>query len=361
MVRGGQQAEVGIPRRHRAREIRLHRRRPQARALRRAARHPRAARRHAAPARLGADHGGRQHHRPRRRDRRRRDLAGAGRPVRTLRRAGRDRPPDRERTDRASGAGARSRGAARHRLPRPRHDAELEPRRHAGDAEGPLQDHDRLHAEGRPLRPRHDVPHLHGADEPRLLVRSRHGARSCACRWRCSRSATALFANSPFTEGKPNGFLSFRSEIWRDTDNQRAGMLPWAFEDGMGFERYVDYALDVPMYFVKRGDSYIDVSGKSFRDLLAGKLSLPGERADDLGLGQSRLDDFPGGAAQALSRDARLGWRAVAAAAVAAGVLGRPDLRRRQPRCLLGHREGLERRGAPEAARRRAATAASRR
>jgi len=92
--------------------------------------------------------------------------------------------------------------------------------------------------------------------------------------------ATALFANSPFTEGKPNGFLSFRSEIWRDTDNDRAGMLPWAFEDGMGFERYVDYALDVPMYFVKRGDDYIDVAGKSFRDLLAGRLDvLPGERA----------------------------------------------------------------------------------
>ena len=90
--------------------------------------------------------------------------------------------------------------------------------------------------------------------------------------------ATALFANSPFTEGKPNGFLSFRSEIWRDTDNQRAGMLPWAFEPGMGFERYVDYALDVPMYFIKRGDSYIDVAGKSFRDLLGGKLKgLPGE------------------------------------------------------------------------------------
>jgi glutamate--cysteine ligase len=84
--------------------------------------------------------------------------------------------------------------------------------------------------------------------------------------------ATALFANSPFTEGKPNGFLSMRSEIWRDTDNQRAGMLPWAFESGMGFERYVDYALDVPMYFVKREDEYIDVSGLSFRDLLAGKL-----------------------------------------------------------------------------------------
>ena len=92
--------------------------------------------------------------------------------------------------------------------------------------------------------------------------------------------ATALFANSPFTEGKPNGFLSFRSEIWRDTDNARAGTLPWAFEPGMGFERWMDYALDVPMYFVKRGDKYIDVAGKSFRDLLAGKLdALPGERA----------------------------------------------------------------------------------
>jgi glutamate--cysteine ligase len=90
--------------------------------------------------------------------------------------------------------------------------------------------------------------------------------------------ATALFANSPFTEGKPNGFVSFRSEIWRDTDNARSGMLPWVFEPGMGFERYVDYALDVPMYFIKRGDRYIDVSGKSFRDHLAGKL-VPGERA----------------------------------------------------------------------------------
>ncbi|MBS0249245.1 MAG: glutamate--cysteine ligase [Proteobacteria bacterium] len=91
--------------------------------------------------------------------------------------------------------------------------------------------------------------------------------------------ATALFANSPFTEGRPNGFLSMRSEIWRDTDNNRAGMLPFAFEDGMGFERYVDYALDVPMYFIKRGDSYIDATGKSFRDFFAGKLDiLPGER-----------------------------------------------------------------------------------
>ncbi|RFB78841.1 glutamate--cysteine ligase [Methylovirgula sp. 4M-Z18] len=91
---------------------------------------------------------------------------------------------------------------------------------------------------------------------------------------------TALFANSPFTENKLNGYLSMRSEIWRDTDNARAGMMPFAFESGMGFERYVDYALDVPMYFVKRGDIYHDVAGASFRDLLAGKLTaLPGECA----------------------------------------------------------------------------------
>jgi glutamate--cysteine ligase len=92
--------------------------------------------------------------------------------------------------------------------------------------------------------------------------------------------ATAIFANSPFTEGKPNGFVSFRSEIWRDTDPDRTGMLPFAFEAGMGFERYVDYALSVPMYFVKRGAEYIDVAGSSFRDLLAGRHpALPGERA----------------------------------------------------------------------------------
>ncbi|GGE34459.1 glutamate--cysteine ligase [Agaricicola taiwanensis] len=92
--------------------------------------------------------------------------------------------------------------------------------------------------------------------------------------------ATALFSNSPFTEGRPNGYLSERSNIWLDTDNNRAGMLPFAFEDGMGFERYTDYALDVPMYFVKRGDTYHDVTGASFRDLLEGRLpQLPGERA----------------------------------------------------------------------------------
>mgnify|MGYP001806446743 CR=1 FL=1 len=90
--------------------------------------------------------------------------------------------------------------------------------------------------------------------------------------------ATALFANSPFTEGRPNGYESFRGHIWHDTDNNRAGGLPFAFEDGFGFERYIDWALDVPMYFVKRGDRYIDVAGQSFRDFLKGRLpGLPGE------------------------------------------------------------------------------------
>ncbi len=91
---------------------------------------------------------------------------------------------------------------------------------------------------------------------------------------------TALFANSPFSDGKLNGFLSARSEVWRDTDKARTGMLAFAFEPGMGFERYADYALDVPMYFVKRGETYHDVAGASFRDLLDGRLpQLPGERA----------------------------------------------------------------------------------
>jgi glutamate--cysteine ligase len=85
--------------------------------------------------------------------------------------------------------------------------------------------------------------------------------------------ATALFANSPFREGHANGFLSYRSHIWTDVDNQRAGMLPFVFESGFGFERYVDYALDVPMYFVYRDGRYIDVAGKSFRDFLAGRIS----------------------------------------------------------------------------------------
>ena len=90
--------------------------------------------------------------------------------------------------------------------------------------------------------------------------------------------ATALFANSPFTEGRPNGFLSARANVWTDTDADRTGMLGFVFEDGFGFERYADYALDTPMYFAKRGGKYVDASGQSFRDFQAGKLpALPGQ------------------------------------------------------------------------------------
>jgi glutamate--cysteine ligase len=90
--------------------------------------------------------------------------------------------------------------------------------------------------------------------------------------------ATALFANSPFTEGRPNGFQSLRSHIWTDTDPDRTGDLPFVFEDGFGFERYVDYLLDVPMYFVYRDGRYIDAAGHSFRDFLKGELAVyPGQ------------------------------------------------------------------------------------
>jgi glutamate--cysteine ligase len=91
---------------------------------------------------------------------------------------------------------------------------------------------------------------------------------------------TALFANSPFTEGRPNGFLSARADVWTDTDRDRTGMLNFVFEDGFGFETYARYALQVPMYFVKRDGRYIDVAGKSFPDFMAGKLAeVPGEQA----------------------------------------------------------------------------------
>jgi glutamate--cysteine ligase len=91
--------------------------------------------------------------------------------------------------------------------------------------------------------------------------------------------ATALFANSPFTDGKPNGFVSYRSHVWEDTDPDRTGMLPFVFDGDMGFEKYTDYMLDVPMYFVYRDGVYIDASGQSFRDFLLGRLpALPGER-----------------------------------------------------------------------------------
>jgi glutamate--cysteine ligase len=91
--------------------------------------------------------------------------------------------------------------------------------------------------------------------------------------------ATALFANSPFVDGKPCGYVSYRSHVWEDTDPDRTGMLPFVFDSSMGFERYVDYMLDVPMYFVYRQGEYLDASGQSFRDFLDGTLpALPGEK-----------------------------------------------------------------------------------
>jgi len=91
--------------------------------------------------------------------------------------------------------------------------------------------------------------------------------------------ATALFADSPFVEGQPSGYLSYRSHIWTDTDRQRTGILPFVFEEGFGFERYVDYILDVPMYFAYRNKQYLDASGKSFRRFMQGELDiLPGEK-----------------------------------------------------------------------------------
>jgi glutamate--cysteine ligase len=106
--------------------------------------------------------------------------------------------------------------------------------------------------------------------------------------------ATALFAASPFTEGRPNGFKSFRSAVWLDTDPDRTGMLPFVFEPGFGFERYVDYALDVPMYFVARNGRYIDCAGESFRRFMEGRLpQLPGERPTFKDWGDHLTTIFP--------------------------------------------------------------------
>lgn len=97
--------------------------------------------------------------------------------------------------------------------------------------------------------------------------------------------ATALFANSPFNENRTNGFHSYRAHVWTDTDPDRTGMLPFAFEEGYGFERYVDYVLDTPMYFVRRNGEYMDGSGKSFRDFMDGNLDIvPGDKPT--------MDDF---------------------------------------------------------------------
>jgi glutamate--cysteine ligase len=124
--------------------------------------------------------------------------------------------------------------------------------------------------------------------------------------------ATALFADSPFTEGKPNGYQSYRSHIWTDTDPDRTGMLDFVFADGFGFERYVDYLLDVPMYFVYRDGRYLDASGQSFRDFLAGKLEpVYPDHADPRikRLGRSHDHGLPRSASEKVPGNARRRWR----------------------------------------------------
>ena len=159
--------------------------------------------------------------------------------------------------------------------------------------------------------------------------------------------ATALFANSPFWEGRPNDHLSWRSRIWRDLDPDRTGMLPFVFEDGMGFERYVDYALDVPMYFVYRDGRYIDALGQSFRDFMDGRLpALPGERPTLSDWADHLTTPVSGSARQEVYRDARCRWRPLAEAVRAAGILGRADLRGKLARCGMGARARLDGRGA---------------
>ena len=163
---------------------------------------------------------------------------------------------------------------------------------------------------------------------------------------------TALFANSPFTEGKPNGFLSFRSEIWRDTDARSLRHAAVGVRVRHGIRtlgRLCARRADV----FRQARRRIYRCGRAVVPRLAGwKTARPARRTrDDFRLGQSRLDDFSGSAAQALSGNARLRWRPVAQLAGTAGVLGRVALRRRVARCGLGSRQGLERGGAPETAR----------
>ena len=163
--------------------------------------------------------------------------------------------------------------------------------------------------------------------------------------------ATALFANSPFVEGKPTGYLSYRSHIWTDTDPDRSGMLPFVFEHGIGFERYVDYALDVPMYFVYRDGRYIDASGQSFRDFMDGRLpALPGERPTLNDWADHLTTAFPEVRLKKLPGDARRRRRPLALALRPAGAVDRAALRRRGAGRGGRAGAGLDRRGARLAA-----------
>jgi glutamate--cysteine ligase len=156
--------------------------------------------------------------------------------------------------------------------------SEVVPLGRRDDAQAALRHHASLHAESWRAQARYDVRTSQPAGQPRLRRRGRHGSKT-RVGLALQPLITAMFANSPFLDGKPTGRLSQRSHLarHRSRPNRHAALRP---SRGFGFERYVDYALDVPMYFVKRGDVYHDVAGASFRDLMEGRLQqLPGERA----------------------------------------------------------------------------------
>jgi glutamate--cysteine ligase len=171
--------------------------------------------------------------------------------------------------------------------------------------------------------------------------------------------ATALFANSPFIEGKPSGFLSARANVWTDTDPDRTGMLDFVFEDGFGFETYARYALDVPMYFLKRDGRYVD-NGRAFVPALHGpRVRRPPRRpADPEGLGRSRHHHLPRGEAQTVPGDARRRLRPLDPVVRTAGAVDRGALRFRSAVGGLGPLQGLDGGGARCASRRRGAAGA---
>ena len=97
----------------------------------------------------------------------------------------------------------------------------------------------------------------------------------------CSPITSALFANSPISEGRANGYISKRVEIWRDVDPDRCGILPFVFRDDFGYRDYIEWVLDVPMFFVVRDHRYLPAKGMTFRDFLrSGFDGVPAMRAD---------------------------------------------------------------------------------
>ena len=220
-------------------------------------------------------------------------------------------------------------------------------RGHSAHAQIALRHHDAVHGQGRHARHLDDVPLGHDPGESRLLRRGRHGQEAARRRWRCSPIVTALFANSPFIDGKPSGYLSFRSHIWLNTDPARTGMLPFVFDEGFGFDRYAEYALDVPMYFVIRNKQYINVAGESFRAFMRGELpQLPGEKPTVKDWENHLSTLFPEVRLKQLPRNARRRHGRPRPTSLALpGALGRLALRRRRARRRWDRLQDLDGRG----------------